>query len=104
MKNLLLTKTIFRTTFAEVFHRNDVKLRVRMAICRCEIAVVLSRLYFLYDLSLPAFYDVTEMENGERENENDNKTERTGILKLHLDQRHGITAKIARKPANVNSR
>ena len=85
MKNLLLTKTIFRTTSAEVFHGNDVKLRLRMAICA-------------------AFYDVTEMENGERENENDNKTERTGILKLHLDQRHGITAKIARKPANVNSR
>ena len=50
MKNLLLTKTIFRTTFAEVFHGNDVKLRVRMAICPCENAVVLSRLYFLYDL------------------------------------------------------
>ena len=78
MKNLLLTKTNFRTTCAEVFHGNDVKLRVRMAICRCEIAVVLSRLYFLYDLLLPAFYGVTEMDNGERENENDNKTERTG--------------------------
>ena len=62
MKNLLLTKTIFRTTFAEVFHGNG-KLRVRMAICPCEIAVVLSRLYFLYDLLLPAFYDVTEMDN-----------------------------------------
>lgn len=49
-----------------------------MAICRCEIAVVLSRLYFLYDLLLPAFYGVTEMDNGERENENDNKTETTG--------------------------
>lgn len=49
-----------------------------MAVCRCEIAVVLSRLYFLYDLLLPAFYDVTEMDNGERKNENDNKTERTG--------------------------
>ena len=63
MKNLLLTETIFHTTCAEVFHGNDVKLRVRMAICRCEIAFVLSRLYFLYDLLLPAFYDVTEMDN-----------------------------------------
>ena len=30
--------------------------------------------------------------------------QRERVMRLHLDERHGITAKIARKSANVNSR